>query len=124
MPGSSADWLLRAKSDLSLASVPLPQNVLYNDLCFHAQQAVEKSIKAVLIHYQIEFPRVHHINYLLTLLPSEVSKPPEVEKVSTLTSYAVMLRYPGEYEEVTVQAYQEAIRLARLVLEWAEKVVK
>lgn len=41
-------WLLHARSDLNLASSRFPE-VLYEQLCFHAQQAAEKSIKAVLI---------------------------------------------------------------------------
>ena len=45
-PGSSADWLARARSDLALAKVPLPEGAMYEDLCFHAQQAAEKAVKA------------------------------------------------------------------------------
>lgn len=77
LPGSAADWLRRAQSDLALASIALPRDVLYNELCFHAQQAVEKSVKAVLVHCGTEFSKVHNIDYLITLLPSEVSAPPE-----------------------------------------------
>jgi HEPN domain-containing protein len=76
-PGSAGDWLRRAKSDLALASVPRPPDVMYNKLCFHAQQAVEKSLKAMLIAEHIEFPRVHHIGYLLGLLPQEINLPIE-----------------------------------------------
>jgi len=45
--GSSDDWLRRAKSDLAIAKAPLPDGALYEDMCFHAQQAVEKALKAV-----------------------------------------------------------------------------
>ena len=48
-PGSSEDWLRYAKADLALAQVPLPAGGLYELLCFHAQQAAEKSLKAVLM---------------------------------------------------------------------------
>ncbi len=123
IPGSAADWLRRARSDLALASVPLPRDVLYNELCFHAQQAVEKCIKAVLVHYGIEFRKVHNIDYLMTLLPSEVSLPAKAEQVVDLTSYAVTLRYPGDYEDVTEETYREAIEAARVVFAWAEQIV-
>jgi HEPN domain-containing protein len=46
MPGSAEDWLARAEGDLALARAPLPQGAFYEDLCFHAQQAAEKAIKA------------------------------------------------------------------------------
>jgi len=48
-PGSPADWLRHAYSDLALAStMPLPQ-ILLEQLCFHAQQAAEKALKAILV---------------------------------------------------------------------------
>ena len=123
-PGSPLDWLRRARSDLALACAPLPQDALYNELCFHAQQAVEKSIKAVLVHCGVEFRKVHYIDYLIGLLPAGVSLPPEAVEVVGLTSYAVMSRYPGDYEEVTEEAYQEAARLAQAVFVWAEQIVR
>lgn len=123
-PGSAADWLRRARSDLSLASVTLPRDVLYNELCFHAQQAVEKSIKAVLVHYGIEFRKVHDIDYLMTMLPQEVSVPPDAEEIVGLTSYAVMFRYPGDYEDVTEEEYHWAIQAARMVYDWAEQIIR
>ena len=45
--GSPEDWLRYAHSDLELARVPPPPKVLFEGLCFHAQQAAEKSLKAV-----------------------------------------------------------------------------
>ncbi len=123
IPGSAADWLRRARSDLSLAAIPLPQGVLYNELCFHAQQAAEKAIKAVLVHCGIEFRKAHDIDYLMTLLPPGVALPPEIEDLVSLTSYAVMLRYPGDYEDVTEEAYREAVHAARVVVAWAERIV-
>ncbi len=114
-PGSAADWLRRAHSDLSLASIALPQGVLYSELCFHAQQAAEKSIKAVLIQHGIEFRKVHDLDYLITLLPPQAPLPPEAEDIVGLTGYAVMFRYPGDYEDITAEECREAIQLAQLV---------
>lgn len=39
-PGSVGDGLRRARSDLALAGICRPLDVMYNELCFHAQQAV------------------------------------------------------------------------------------
>ena len=99
-PGSPSDWLRHAQSDLMLAAINPPPEVLYSELCFHAQQAVEKSIKAVLVHYGIEFRKAHDIDYLMTLLPVAAAIPTEPGSISSLTSYAVMFRYPGDYEEL------------------------
>ncbi len=118
-PGSTADWLRRARSDLALAGVTMLPDVLYSELCFHAQQAVEKSIKAVLIHCAVEFPQTHDIDYLMMLLPPEIALPPGADEIVGLTSYAVMFRYPGDYEDVTEEDYQLALQAARAVYTWA-----
>jgi HEPN domain-containing protein len=122
-PGSPTDWLRRARSDLALASIALPEGALYSELCFHAQQAAEKSLKAVLIHHGVEFRKVHDLDYLITRLPSHTPLPPEVEEVAALTSYAVQFRYPGDYEEITAEEHREAIQLAWQVYHWAEQIV-
>ena len=49
-PGTPKDWLARAQGDLALAQISLPEGAYYEDLCFHAQQAAEKAIKAVYRH--------------------------------------------------------------------------
>lgn len=120
-PGSPMDWLRHAQSDLHLASIPPPENVLLEGLCFHAQQAAEKAIKAVLIHYRIEFPRTHNIGTLLDLLPESLSLPQELEETTILTDYAVITRYPGDIEAVEIEEYQQAIFLAQTIVSWAEK---
>jgi len=122
-PGSPADWLRRARSDLALACASLPPDVLYNELCFHAQQAVEKSIKAVLVERSIEFRKVHSIAYLIGLLPPDIGLPPEAVEAASLTSYAVIARYPGDYEEITEEMYQEAVRIAQVVFMWAGQAI-
>jgi len=98
--------------------------VLLETLCYHAQQAAEKSIKAVLIRYEIAFPRTHNLRVLLELLPAMCPVPELVAKSVALTDYAVMSRYPGEYEAVTGDEYREAVRMAEAVLAWAERLIQ
>ena len=48
--GSADDWLRHAESDLSLAQIKRNgDEILIETLCFHAQQAAEKALKAVLV---------------------------------------------------------------------------
>jgi len=122
-PGSARDWLRRARSDFALARVGPQPDVMYNELCFHAQQTVEKCLKAILVDRKIEFPRVHNIAYLFRLLPSDVDLPSAAMEAMGLTTYAVMTRYPGDYEEITPEMYHDAIRVAYAILYWAECVV-
>jgi HEPN domain-containing protein len=94
------------------------------DLCFHAQQAAEKSIKAVLRAHGIPFPKTHNLDIILDLLPADVSLPPDDTLVGGLSQYAVMTRYPGMDEPVTKEEYREAIRLAVSVVKWAEDLLR
>jgi len=52
-PGSPEDWLRHARSDLSIAGQQRASETLLETLCFHAQQAAEEGIKAVLVHFGV-----------------------------------------------------------------------
>jgi HEPN domain-containing protein len=108
------EWLRRARSNLSRAKADrdLPE-VLYEDLCFDAQQAAEKSLKAVLVHRRVGFPKTHDINVLLGLLRNcGVDVPDEICQADSLTGFAVDIRYPGLTEPVTRAEYEQALELA------------
>ncbi len=92
-------------------------------LCFHAQQAAEKSIKAVLIHHEIELPKTHNIKVLIDLLPESISKPDYIKEAAVLTDYAVITRYPGEFEAVTYDEYSEALKIAEYIYKWAKEIL-
>ncbi len=98
--GSPADWLRYAHSDLELARIVRPDEVLFEGLCFHAQQAAEKALKAVLIAKDVPPPKTHNIRTLLDLLPQEIIVPQEIEDTASLSDYAVTSRYPGDFEPV------------------------
>lgn len=55
-PGGPQDWLRHAWSDLELARIKRNSKVLLEDLCFHAEQAAEKALKAVLVFESVAFP--------------------------------------------------------------------
>jgi HEPN domain-containing protein len=118
---SAHDWLTHATSDLKLAQIAKESSdVLAEQICFHAQQAVEKSLKAVLLHKQIDFPLIHDLEELLELATGGgITIPPEMSEVGTLTPYAVEIRYPGHAEDITPLDVDEALRLAATVVHWA-----
>ncbi len=124
LPGSPANWLRYAYSDLELAHVERLPKVLLESLCFHAQQAAEKALKAVLITHAIPFSKTHSIRMLLDLLPPDLTLPVEIQDAASLTDYAVFSRYPGDLEPVDEEEYQEALRLAEAVVSWAEKIIQ
>lgn len=125
VPGSSENWLARAVGDLALARVPLPDEGYYEDLCFHAQQAAEKAIKAVYKKHDLTFRYTHDLGELLAdLMDKGITIPPEVEEAQILTAYAWEARYPGLAEPVTDEEYREAIQQADDVVRWAKNLIK
>jgi len=123
-PDSPEEWLNRARSDLALARTR-GQDIYLEDLCFHAQQAVEKAVKALLLRRGVEFPYVHDIAQLMTLLEEagqQVSV--SVREAERLTRFAVAIRYPGMLPPVTLEEYQESVAIATQAVRWAEGIVQ
>ncbi len=123
-PGSPEAWLIHTKSDLLLSKFGDNSEILLNQLCFHAQQTAEKSLKAVLIKTNIDFEFTHNIKTLILSLPENILKPSFFNELTILTDYAVSTRYPGDYEEILPQEYERAIYLAELVYSWASEFIK
>jgi len=117
-----AVWLARADSALALARVgTVGPQVLREDLCFQAQQAVEKALKGLLIARTQDYPKTHDLGKLLTLLRvAGVRVPPELDPAADLSVYAVVTRYPGA-PGVTQEDYADALRLAEAVVDWVRE---
>jgi HEPN domain-containing protein len=124
-PTNSRVWLARARSNLKLTEVGHQQGVFLEDLCFEAQQAAEKALKAICVHHSLDFPKTHSLVILIDILETAgLQVPPEIRAVNILTSYAVQARYPGWGEEVTKAEYQHALELARRVVSWAASILE
>ena len=96
-------------------------------LGFHAQQATEKAIKAVLTNRSIEYPRTHNLSLLVDLLRENgLGAPPDAEQLSVLTPFGAPLRYGDESkvddEEVELdRSWLESC--VKRTLEWAESTI-
>lgn len=123
-PDDPEEWLKRAKSNLVRARQNHPE-VYLEDLCFDAQQAAEKAIKAILIDLNVDYPYTHDLMTLITLV-SETGKsiPDEIKEAAMLTDYAVESRYPSPAETVTHEEYKEAVSTAESVVDWATNTLK
>lgn len=89
---------------------------------FHAQQSVEKSLKAVLSAHRIEFRRTHDLISLLDLLQdNDLPTPPEAAWLDELNPYAVEARYGTIDPEGLDRA--RALDAATHVLAWARSQV-
>ncbi len=119
-------WIQRARSDIRLSEVAInTQGVMYEDSCFHAQQCAEKSLKGLLSHKRIDFPRTHSIELLLDLLKKNgITVPIPIDEAYLLSQYAVETRYPGITESVNKSEAEIAIALSKQVLSWVEDQIR
>ncbi len=61
---------------------------------FHAQQAVEKALKAVLAGHGVEHPLTHNLAMLLAKLAEEgLPAPPDAARLPELTPFGTAARY-------------------------------
>ena len=127
MPADPSDpraWLERARSNLLLAEKGKRKGVMLEDLCFNAQQAAEKALKAVCLHHNLDFPKTHSISRLLDVLEAAGIKiPKQVQTADVLTQYAIQTRYPGPVEEITMEEYEESLAISARVVFWARTVI-
>jgi len=121
---SYEEWLKRARSSLELAKASDNELVFYEDLCFQAQQAVEKGIKGLLIYYGVEPEKTHNLSVLLLALEKHTKINDEIKEILKLQSYAVQTRYPGEYIQVEREEYDKSIAIAEKCLKWVERKIE
>ncbi|MCH9029564.1 MAG: HEPN domain-containing protein [Bacteroidetes bacterium] len=119
------NWLKRAKSNLIRAKFEKLPDVYWEDLCYDAQQACEKSLKALLIFNEIKFRFVHDIGELInTLKKNQVSIPAEINESVILSEYAVETRYPFPSQPVSEHDYVERLLLVkRSIIELQNKLI-
>lgn len=110
-------WMEKAESDLKNASYTLQMgdDCPTDTVCFHAQQCVEKYLKAFLVFQAIDFPKTHDIKELLVLLPENSRHMLRPEEQRRLTDYATVTRYPGDYEAISLTEARRAVKIARRV---------
>lgn len=108
-------WIQRAEEDYAAAlSAVRRRTPLTYVACFHAQQCVEKYLKAILVAKQVTFSRTHD----LLLLNDQCEKAGVLlglaaKSLNTLSDHAVKVRYPGD--DPTSAEAREALAIARTV---------
>jgi HEPN domain-containing protein len=125
-PTDPRAWLLRAKGNLNLAEKGgRLRGVLLEDLCFNAQQAAEKALKAACLAQRMDIPKTHSLVHLMDILETKgIEIPKNVRDADILTQYAVQSRYPSIMEDVTRTEYRDALKFAANVVFWAETIIK
>ena len=117
-------WFEYAMGDLQTA-VSLRQNegVPLRNVCYMAQQSVEKAIKCLFVHYRIEVVKSHDLVYLHKKLPSGLLLGVEVQDLAWLSYWAVEARYPGDWPDVNTADADRAIGIAQTVCCAIKKII-
>jgi HEPN domain-containing protein len=116
--------LARAIEDETLVRKVSPDTDIADAIVgFHAQQAVEKLIKAVLAVRGVAFMKSHALSYLIGLVEeSEVDSPECLSEADVLSPWAVEFRYEGE--EPPALDRSAALTLVEQVRVWTESEIK
>lgn len=123
-PRDHAQALLnKAANDLVAARATLSTGQALDTVCFHAQQAVEKSLKAILALHEIEYPWWHDLGELFELVrPLASELIPFEDQMSRMTPYAVEARYDEEFEPSLDEA-SEAFEVAEEVYRLSSTII-
>jgi len=131
MPSSNLPQilLLKGRQDQQVVNRFMADRSISDEVVgFHAQQAVEKLIKAVLAFRGIKYRRTHQLEELVALLnDAGVAYPPELSEAVVLTPFAVEFRYdllPMCDDAAPPFDRPWAKRCIERIAEWAASIVE
>lgn len=108
-------WLRKAESDLTTLELCLANTSTFDTACFHAQQVVEKYLKAYLTWIEVEFPYIHNLEKLIELCARYDTSFLSISGLGVqLTPYAVAIRYDVDFWP-TLDDAREAYALASAI---------
>jgi len=90
----SREWLRKAQDDLDVIEEIKNKKHLTNMVAFHAQQAIEKSLKAIIDEFNLGFVKIHQIERLLEIVKEHLEANIDNEIVQMLDSLYIESRYP------------------------------
>jgi HEPN domain-containing protein len=110
-------WLKKAGRDLRFSKAALTlEEQFFDEIVFHCQQSVEKSIKGYLTFHKEPIGKTHDIGELLlsvAKVDANLSKLLESSKI--LSKYAVAIRYPEAQNSdivIDIDTVRQCIALA------------
>jgi HEPN domain-containing protein len=111
-------WLSYAKSDLDAAYALLDSGDFFpRQICFLAQQAGEKALKAILVFLDMNFPKTHDLDHIRELIPEGWEVKEKFPELYELSVWAVESRYPGHTPDVVEHEARETLLLAEMVFD-------
>jgi len=100
MTEATSNWWKKAEGDYLTMRREFTAPPNFDAVCFHAQQCVEKLLKASLVERNIRPPYSHNLPALASLLPPGNEQLDKLWKeLELLSQYAVSVRYPIEFAD-------------------------
>jgi HEPN domain-containing protein len=115
---------LKAANDLIAGRATFATGSAFDTVCFHAQQAVEKRVKAVLALHDVEYPWRHDLAELIELVKPLMPTIALYEnEILDLTPFAVEVRYDAEFAPSNERA-KEALETATKIHELIQAAIE
>jgi len=92
----SKDWLDAAYQDILTIEEIIDNKLLTNIVAFHAQQAIEKSFKAVIEEKDITLPKIHDVIRLYNYIKVHLKFKFDIELLREINEIYIDSRYPSE----------------------------
>lgn len=96
MKKTTKDWLDSAENDIFLNSNILHIETLTHLAAFHAQQAIEKSFKALIEEFELGFIKTHSLERLYGIIQNYLEEEFNYDLLILLDQLYIDARYPGE----------------------------
>ncbi|MCF8381903.1 MAG: HEPN domain-containing protein [Bacteroidales bacterium] len=119
------NWLFRANEDIAVIKSLSGLDLEYytSTICFHAQQAVEKYLKAFLIYHDVDFPKTHDVDFLIMECQKIDQHSFEID-LKSLTDYGVSIRYPDDFYIPGITETKEYMIIAKEIKSLVENLIK
>jgi HEPN domain-containing protein len=92
----SEEWLKAAIDDLAVIEKIISDEHLTHMVAFHSQQAIEKSLKAVMEEYELGPARIHNLERLLELVKDRIELDVDIVTIEKLDKLYIDARYPAD----------------------------
>jgi HEPN domain-containing protein len=90
------EWLEKATDDFIVIHAIIDNDLVTNMVAFHAQQAIEKTFKALLEEHEVEIKKVHNLLFLFKKVKPFISLNLDMDVLILLDQLYIDARYPGE----------------------------
>ena len=119
-------WLHKAQEDeLSAKSILEHKDGSPSTVCFLSQQIAEKSLKALVIFFDLELEKIHDLIKLISLLESSFPEIIELkEEAKLLNRYYIETRYVGDYPEFIWENAEGAFVAAEKIINFVTERIK